>query len=44
MMVSCAIAQYTPMSVLRVPGFDTNYLMGKYHYYGFSWTNFFACV
>ncbi|XP_068483123.1 uncharacterized protein [Phaseolus vulgaris] len=26
-LVSCAIPQYTPMSVLRAPGFDTDYLV-----------------
>jgi len=28
-LVSCAIPQYTPMSMLRAPGFDIDYLVGK---------------
>ena len=43
-LVSCAIPQYTPMSVLRAPGFDTDYLVGKFTYYGLSSTYLFPYV
>ena len=29
-LVSCALPQYTPMSVIRAPSFDTDYFVGKF--------------
>ena len=43
-LVSCAIPQYTPMSVIRAPDFDTDYLVGKFTYNGFGSTYLFPYV
>ena len=43
-LISCAIPQYTPMSVIRAPGFDTHYLVGKFTYNGFGSTYLFPYV
>jgi len=33
-----------PNVCVKSHGFDTEYLVAKYPYYGFSWKNFFAYV